>query len=114
MAKLTAKRLPHRVDVKTLLGESAEGEVWSAWVLDVPAYVEQKSKLVVDRRSTSTTNGQEITSTTFVVVLLEDDVVPRSMVRVWKGTLRERVSGVITSAYFSYPRTPSHSEFYLD
>ena len=114
MAKLTAKRLPHRVDVKTLLGESAEGEVWSAWVLDVPAYVEQKSKLVVDRRSTSSTNGQEITSTTFVVVLHANDLVPRSMVKVWKGTTRERTSEILTSEYFDYPRTPSHTQGFLE
>jgi len=114
MATLKKKHLPHRVDVKTLLGESAEGEVWSDWVLDVPAYVEQKSKLVVDRRSTSTTMGQEITSTTFVVVLHANDLVPRSMVKVWKGTARERTSEVIDSSFYSYPRTPSHSQAFLD
>jgi len=114
MATLRKRHLPHLVDVKTLLGESAEGEVWSAWVLNVPAYVEQKSKLVVDRRSTSTTVGQEITSTTFVVVLHANDLVPRSMVKVWKDTPRERTSEVITSEYFDYPRAPSHSQIYLD
>ena len=114
MATLKKRHLPHRVDVKTLLGESAEGEVWSEWIEDVPAYVEQKSKLVVDRRSTSTTNGQEITSTTFVVVLHANDLVPRSMVKAWKGTARERTSEVIDSSFYAYPRTPSHTQAFLD
>jgi len=114
MARLKRSHLPHRVDVQTLTGESAEGEQWSEWVLDVPAYVEQKSKLVVDRRSTSDTNGQEVTSTAFVVVLHENDLIPRSKVKVWKNTPRERISEVITSTFFDYPRAPSHTQGFLD
>lgn len=114
MARLRARNLPHLVDVRVLLGESAEGESWSDWVLDVPAYVEQKTRLVVDRRSTSPTAGQEITSTTFVVVLHANDVAPRSQVKVWKGTTRERVSEVIDSSYFDYPRAPSHTQAFLE
>lgn len=114
MARLRAKHLPHRVDITRLTGEGAEGEIWAAADMDRPAYVEQKSRLVVDRRSTSATAGQEVTSTTFVVLLLTDDVLPRSRVRVWKGSPRERESEVIDSAYFEYRGTPSHVELYLE
>lgn len=114
MARLRKQHLPHRIEVKVLTGESAEGEVWSEWIENVPAYVEQKAKLIVDRRSTSPTNGQEITSSTFVVVLHENDLVPRSLVKVWAGTPRERISEVIDSSFFDYPRAPSHSQAFLD
>lgn len=114
MPTLRTRHLPHLVDVKVLLGESAEGEVWSDWILNVPAYVEQKAKLVIDRRSTSPTAGQEITSTTFVVVLHKNDLVPRSQVKVWKGTARERTSEVVTSDYYDYPRAPNHTQAFLD
>ena len=114
MPRLRSRDLPHMVDVKVLQGESAEGEVWSDWILDVPAYVEQKAKLVIDRRSTSPTAGQEITSSTFVVVLHENDLAPRSLVKVWKGTARERTSEVVASDFYSYPRAPNHSQAALD
>ena len=114
MARLRSKHLPHRVDLVRFLGDGAEGDIWAAPVPDRPAYVEQKSRLVVDRRSTSPTSGQEVTSTTFVVLLLSDDVQPRTKVTVWKGTPRERTSEVIDSAYFEYRGTPSHVELYLE
>lgn len=113
MARLRAKHLPHTVDVARLTGEGAEGETWASET-DLPAYVEQKSKLVVDRRSTSETFGQEITATTFVVLLATDDVVPRSTVTVWRGTSRERTAEVITSAFFDYPRAPGHVELWTE
>lgn len=113
MARLKAKHLPHRVDIVRLLGEGAEGETWSDPDTDRPAYVEQKTRLVVDRRTTSSTNGQEVTSTVFVVLLPTDDVQPRSTVTVFKGTPRERTAEVIDSAWFDYnPKTPNHVELY--
>lgn len=112
--QLRAKHLPHRVDITRLAAETDEGEQWAAPAVDRPAYVEQKSRLVVDRRSTSPTAGQEVTSTTFVVLLLADDTAPGSRVRVWKGTARERESVVVDSAYFEYRGTPSHVELYLE
>lgn len=115
MPKLRKKHLPHRVDITRLTGEGPEGETWADPDTNRPAYVEQKSRLVVDRRSTSATAGQEITSTTFVALLLEDDAAPGSLVTVWKGTPRERTSTVIDSAYFDYkPKTPNHVELYLE
>ena len=114
MPTLKSRHLPHMVDVKVLLGESAEGEQWSDWVENVPAYVEQKAKLVIDRRSTSPTAGQEITSTTFVVVLHENDLAPRSLVKVWKGTPRERTSEVVASDFYSYPKAPNHTQAHLE
>jgi len=69
MARLRKKHLPHHVTLTRVVGEGSEGETWSAPEPDVPAYVEQKTRLVVDRRSTSPTAGQQITSTTFVVLL---------------------------------------------
>jgi hypothetical protein len=76
--------------------------------------VEQKAHLRVDRRTTSPTSGQEITSTAFVVLLIDDDILPRSRVTVWGGTSRARTSEVIDSAYFSYPGTPGHTEIWLE
>lgn len=114
MARLKAKHLPHRVDIVRLLGEGAEGETWSDPDTDRPAYVEAKARLVVDRRTTSSTNGQEITSSMFVVLLPTDDVLPRSTVTVFKGTPRERTAEVIDSAWFDYnAKTPNHVELYL-
>jgi len=114
VARLRKKHLRHRVDIVRFGGDGAEGDIWADPVLARPAYVEQKSRLVVDRRSTSPTSGQEVTSTTFVVLLLDDDAQPRTKVTVWKGTPRERTSEVIDSAYFEYDGTPSHVELYLE
>lgn len=114
MTRLRKKHLPHRVTIQPLDGEGAEGDIWGDLRTDRPAYVEQKTRLVVDRRSNSPTSGQEVTSTTFVVLLLEDDAQPRSRVTVWGGTSRERTSEVIDSAYFEYRGTPSHVELYLE
>ena len=114
MARLRAKHLPHKVTIRPHEGDGAEGDVWGDPRADRPAYVEQKARLVVDRRSTSPTSGQEVTSTTFVVLLVEDDTLPRSQVTVWPGTPRERTSEVIDSAYFDYAGTPSHVELYLE
>jgi hypothetical protein len=113
MARLRKRHLPHRVTLVRLTGEGAEGDTWADPVPDVPAYVEQKSRLVVDRRSGSPTAGAEVTSSTFVVLLLADDALPRTQVTVWPGTPRERTSEVVDSAYFDYAGTPSHVELYL-
>lgn len=113
MARLRKKHLPHLVNITRLTGEGAEGETWADPETGRPAYVEQKSRLVIDRRSGSPTAGQEITSTTFVVLLIADDTLPRSTVTVWAGTPRERTAEVIDSALFDYRGTPSHIELYL-
>lgn len=114
MARLRANHLPHRVTIRPHEGDGAEGDLWGDARTDRPAYVEQRSRLVVDRRSTSPTSGQEVTSTAFVVLLIEDDTLPRSEVTVWPGTPRERTSEVIDSALFEYRGTPSHVELYLE
>lgn len=114
MPRLRAKHLPHRVTITDLAKETPEGDVPATPRTDRPAYIEQKSRLVVDRRSTSPTFGQEIQSTTFVVLLLDDDTLPGAQVTVWPDTLRERTSAVITSDRFEYPGTPSHVELYLE
>lgn len=114
MARLRAKHLPHRVTIRPHEGDGAEGDLWGDARTGRPAYVEQRSRLVVDRRSTSPTSGQEVTSTAFVVLLIEDDTLPRSEVTVWPGTPRERTSEVIDSALFEYRGTPSHVELYLE
>lgn len=114
MARLRKKHLPHRVTLQPFGGDASEGDAWGAARQDVPAYVEQKSRLVVDRRSNSPTRGQEVVATTFVVLLLDDDVQPRARVTVWGGTSRARTSEVIDSAYFEYRGTPSHVELYLE
>ncbi len=113
MARLRAKHLPHHVTVTRLTGEGSEGITYAAPVTNVPAYVEQKARLVVDRRSSSPTANTEITASTFIVLLTEDDVLPASKVTVWPGTDREREAEVIDSSMFSYPRTPSHIELFL-
>ena len=112
MTRLSKRHLPHRIIVTRLAGEGAEGVEYATPVPDVPAYVEQKSKLVVDRRSSSPTVGQEITAATFVVLLTANDVLPASKVTVWAGTTREREAEVIDSSFFDYPRTPSHVEIW--
>ncbi|WP_350351881.1 hypothetical protein ABS642_00770 [Microbacterium sp. A8/3-1] len=114
MARLREKHLPHRVTIQEFEGDGAEDDIWGDERTDRPAYVEQKTRLVVDRRSTSPTFGQEITSTTFVVLLLKDDCQPRTRVTVWPGKPRQRRSEVIDSAYFEYRGTPSHVELYLE
>lgn len=114
MTRLRKKHLPHRVTLQLLGVETAEEIIPGAKIPDVPAYVEQKSRLRVDRRSTSATDGQEITSTTMVIVLPENDVPPRTKVTVWAGTPRERTSEVIDSALFDYKGTPNHVELYLE
>lgn len=114
MVRLRKRHLPQRVTIRRLLGEGAEGDIWGDPIIDVPAYVEQSARLVVDRRSSSPTSGQEVTSSTTVVVLPEDDALPRSRVTVWAGTPRERTSEVITSDYAEYRGTPSHAELHLE
>lgn len=114
MTRLRAKHLPHRVTIQELEGEGAEGDIWATAQPDRPAYVEQTTRLVVDRRATSPTVGQEVTATTFVVLLPDDDCQPRSRVTVWPGTPRERTAEVIDSAFFDYYGTPSHVELYLE
>ncbi|MFF3029145.1 hypothetical protein [Microbacterium sp. NPDC057944] len=114
MARLRKKHLPHRVTITRFLGDGPEGDLWADPVGDVPAYVEQKTRLRVDRRSPSPTSGQEITATTFIVLLTDDDVLPRSKVTVWPGTPRERTAEVIDSEFYDYPRTPSHVEAYTE
>lgn len=115
MARLRPRDLPHRVDFQPLARDSAEGDVRSALIPDRPAYVEQKSRLVVDRREGSSTLGQQIMATTLVVTLLEDDHPPRTEITVWKGTPRERTSEVVSSERFEYSRrTPNHVEYWLE
>lgn len=114
MARLRKKHLPHRVTITPFAGETPTGDIWGAPIPDVPAYVEQKTRLVVDRRSTSPTKGQEVTATTFVVLMPENDIVPRAKVTVWPGTPRERTSEVIDSAFFDYDGTPSHTELFVE
>ncbi|MDR6867681.1 hypothetical protein J2Y69_002285 [Microbacterium resistens] len=115
MPRLKKRHLPHRVNIQILEGEGAEGEIWGPVITGVPAYVEQKARLRVDRRSTSPTSGQEITSSTFVVVLHENDMLPRSRVTVFPGEARERTSEVIDAAFYDYnAHTPNHSEIYLE
>lgn len=115
MPRLRRKHLPHRVTVTPFLGDTAEGDAWGAPIPDVPAYVEQTTSLRVDRRSTSPTSGQEITSTTTVILLPEHDYPPRTKVTVWEGTPRERTSEAIDSALGMYnARTPNHVELYLE
>lgn len=114
MPRLRARSLPHVVQFRTVT-ETAEGETWSEWSEDLPAYVEQKIRLVVDRRSTSPTAGEEITSTTRVILLPEHDVPAGAEVKVWAASHRERTSEVIASAKFDYDRrTPNHVQLDLE
>jgi hypothetical protein len=112
VARLRKSHLPHTVSIVRLTGEGSEGSTWADPV-SAPAYVEQKSRLIVDRRSTSSTAGQEITSTAFVVLLVEDDTLPRSRVTVWAGTPREHEAEVINSALLDYKGAPTHVELYI-
>jgi len=82
------RHLPHRITIERFSGDTADGPAWAAVVLAVPAYVEQKSKLVIDRRSSSSTSNQEVLTGNFVVLLTVDDVLPESYITVWAGTAR--------------------------
>lgn len=113
MPRLKASHLPHKVEISRLTGEGADGAIFADFV-EAPAYVEQKSKLLIDRRSASSSYNQEVTSDTFIVLLTKDDVLPGSRIKVWAGTPRERVAEVIASAFFEYKRTPSHVEVWTD
>lgn len=112
MVRLRARHLPHRVDITPLDGEGAEGDVWGTTRTGRPAYVEMKTRLVVDQRRGSETFGQEVEASAFIVLLLDDDTLPRSKVRVGAGTPRERESEVIRSDRHEYPGTPSHVELF--
>lgn len=115
MPRLRRKHLPHLVNVTPFLGDGAEGPVYGPKVTGVPAYVEQKSRLVVDRRAASPSAGTEIVSSTRVVLLPDNDVLPSSLVTVWPGTPRERTSEVVASALGMYSaRTPNHVEADLE
>lgn len=112
MARLRAKHLPHTARVRSVT-ETAEGDQWGDWTTH-PAYVEQKTRLVVDRRSASPTAGQEITSTTFVIFLPGVNVTPRMQVEVWGGTAHARISEVVGASVYDYPGTPSHVQADLE
>ncbi|WP_341935339.1 hypothetical protein MRBLWO14_000986 [Microbacterium sp. LWO14-1.2] len=115
MPRLRKKHLPQRVTITPFVGDGPEGDVWGDPITDVPAYAEQKTTLKVDRRSTSPTSGQEITSRATVVLLPDHDYPPRTKVTIFAGTPRERTSEVIDSALGMYnDRTPNHVELYLD
>jgi hypothetical protein len=114
MVALRKRHLPHKVDIALLTGEGAEGEVFSEPAIDRPAYVEGKTKLVVDRRPSSGTFNQQITTRTLVVLLPDEDVAPAARITFWKGTKRERTATVVDAAYFEYPRTPGHWELYIE
>ena len=114
MARLREKHLPHRITITPLATETAEGETRGASTSDVPAYVEQKNRLVVDQRTDSPTFMQQITSTAFVVGLPDVVALPRTLVTVWAGTPYERESQVVATAPFDYRGTPNHVELYLE
>jgi hypothetical protein len=114
MPRLRARDLPHTVTIERFAGDGAEGSTWATAVSAVSAYVEQKSKLIVDRRTSSPTANQEIVASTFIVLLTADDVLPESYITVWAGTGRERRAQVVSSAYFDYRGAPSHVEVWTD
>jgi hypothetical protein len=115
MPRLRKRHLPFRITLTPYLGSGEEGDLWGTAIPDVPAMVAQKTHLKVDRRSTSKTYGQQIVSTTAVVVLPEHDVPPGTRVTVFPGKARERTSVVIDSALGEYDtRTPNHVELYLE
>lgn len=106
--------LRKRVTLIPFTGDTAEGDAYGDPTGDVPAYVEQRSHMVVDRRLGSETFGQEISSDTLVIVPLEYDCPPRTKVTVWAGTPRERTSQVILSERFDDRDIPSHIELHLE
>lgn len=111
--KLKSKHLPHRVKIERYKGEGSDGVVTDVAV-EVPAYVEQKSKLIIDRRSASNTYSTEILATTFIVLGTVNDVHPGDYITVWVGTARERRAEVIDSALFDYRGTPNHVEVWTE
>jgi hypothetical protein len=111
MPRLRKRHLPHRVAIELLAGEGAESTQYSEPETDVPAYCEDVTSLVVDRRTTSPTFGQEVTSTAMVVLLPGRHLPPGSFVTLWAGTERERRAQVIVTKVRDYnAHTPNHIE----
>lgn len=109
MVRLKPKHLPHRVLVENITGEGADGPLYGP-AREVRAYTEQRTKVVVDRRAMSPTAGQEVVSSTYLILLPSEQVDPGAIVTVWRGTVRERRSAVLDTAFYDYPGTPSHLE----
>lgn len=109
MVRLKPAHLPHRVLVENITGEGADGPVYGP-ALEVRAYVEGTTRVVVDRRKASPTYGQEVVSSVWLVLLPDEDVEPGAFVTVWRGTKRERRTPVIETTFLEYPGTPSHLE----
>ena len=106
MAQLPAGFLPHMVTVKPLTGSGGLGPVYGS-PFAVPAMVEEGSRLVRDA------DGAEVVSSARVHCGFDVVVPVGSMVTVWSGTARERVSAVLTAVGSEHPAVPGYQTLSL-
>lgn len=103
--------MPHKVRVRSFDGHGSDGPVLSPQVgkpaPEHRAYVEDKTRLVVDG------SGQQVTSTCAVWLDPEVRAAELSQVTVRPGNPRERTSRVVAVTTLDHPRTPSHQIVYL-
>ena len=106
MAQLPAGFLPHMVTVKPLTGSGGLGPVYGS-PFAVPAMVEEGSRLVRDA------DGAEVVSSARVHCGFDVVVPVGSMVTVWAGTGRERVSEAISVDGSEHPLVPGYQTIAL-
>ena len=106
--------LEHRIAVRRRQAVgSSSGPRYDAEVTGVHALVVDKAELVLDARRDSETRGQQILSSSQVLVQPEDYVAPGSLVTVWKGKPMERTAEVVASAYLEHSKAPSQAQMWL-
>lgn len=109
MAAVPDFLLGHRVTIEPYEGEGAYGPTFGTAVTNVPAFVEDRRRLVRDR------NGDEVVSETTVIVKPTVTCPAESRVTVWPGTSRQRTARVVVASRHDgggLP-TPDHLEIAL-
>lgn len=104
---LPAYFLPHRVRVRAFRGSGSLGPVFDPPV-EVPAFADDERKLVRSR------TGQEVVSSSSVVVDFGRDVPEGSLVTVWPGTVGEREARVIATGRHAHATLPSYQTLDLE
>lgn len=106
MVQLPSEFLPHTVTVKPRTGSGGFGPAYGEPFI-VSAIVEEGSRLVRDA------DGAEVVSSARVHCGFDVVVPVGSMVTVWSGTARERVSAVLTAVGSEHPAVPGYQTLSL-
>lgn len=91
---------PHTVSVREYLGEGGAGPLYGT-ARTVAAWAEDEQKVVVD------STGAEVVSASQVVVDLDEQIPPASLVTVWPGTPQAREAKVIVASRHHHATLPS-------